>query len=130
MNASTHIRVTPLEGFRIFVTFSDVAHQFAAQIGGGGEYAWCDDVAVDLVKPQFNLIQPGRVRRSEVHLNVLVLGQKCVDAFRFMRRQIVGNDVDFSTFGLMRHDLRKKGNKFFAGVSLGSLADNFARFGI
>jgi hypothetical protein len=65
-----------------------------------------------------------------VHLDVLVLSQKCINAFRFVRREIVGNDVDFSTVGLMRHDLRKKGYKFFARVSLGSLADDLARFGV
>jgi hypothetical protein len=47
----------------------DVAQQLPLQIRDGSEYPSRDDVAVDLAEPQLDLIQPGRVGRSEVQVN-------------------------------------------------------------
>ena len=57
-----------------FVVVPDVAQELPLQIGDGSEYSARDDVAVDLAEPQLDLIQPGRVGRSEAQVN---LGMHC-----------------------------------------------------
>ena len=51
-------------------------------------------IALDLGEPQFDLVEPGRVRWGEVQMNVGVLSQELVDALGLVRREVVGDDVD------------------------------------
>jgi hypothetical protein len=44
----------------------DVAQELSLQVSQGSEYSSCDDVTIDLAEPQLDLIQPGRIGRSEV----------------------------------------------------------------
>ena len=49
----------------------------------------------------------------DVHVGVI--GQKLTHPLRFMSRQIVGNDMDFSIAGLMGKDIAEKADKLLAG---------------
>ena len=51
----------------------DVAAQLPGQIGGGGEDAARDDVALHLGEPQLDLIQPRRIGGREVETDVGML---------------------------------------------------------
>ena len=57
-NSPVHIRVGPLYWFRALVGFSNVAHEFSTQVVGRAKDASGDNVSLDLVKPQFYLIEP------------------------------------------------------------------------
>jgi len=65
-DAVGRIAVDPLHGFGRAVVLADVAHELALEIGHGGEDAAGDDIALDLGEPEFNLVEPGRVRRGVV----------------------------------------------------------------
>src|SRR5262249_57126677 len=56
----------PRPRFGSLDVLADVPHELSAQIGGGGEDATGDDVALDPGEPQFDLVEPGRVSRREV----------------------------------------------------------------
>jgi hypothetical protein len=60
----------PLPGFGAAVVPTDVAHELSLEIGYGGEHTTVDHVPLDLGEPQFDLVQPGRVRRSEVQMSI------------------------------------------------------------
>src|SRR6267143_600634 len=64
------ISIFPLHGSGRFVVLTDVSQELFVQIRNGSEYASGDDVALDLAEPQLNLIQPRRVGRSEVQVNL------------------------------------------------------------
>src|SRR5947209_9388980 len=64
------ISIFPLHGSGRFVVLTDVSQEFFVQIRNGSEYASGDDVALDLAEPQLDLIQPRRVGRSEVQVNL------------------------------------------------------------
>ena len=51
----------PFEGFGSFVVVTDVAQQFATQIGDRGKDASSDQIARDLGEPEFNLVELGGV---------------------------------------------------------------------
>ncbi len=51
---------------------ADVAHDLAGEIGHGGEDAPGDHVALNLRKPQFDLVEPGRVSRRVVEVDPAV----------------------------------------------------------
>src|SRR5258708_3128107 len=57
-DAPTRVRVLPRNGSSGLVVFADVAEQLAGQVGGGGEDAAGNDLALDLVQPELDLIQP------------------------------------------------------------------------
>jgi hypothetical protein len=65
----TRIGVLPLERTSRLGVGPDVAHEFPGQVADGGEDAACDQLALDPRKPNLHLVQPGRIRRSEVQAN-------------------------------------------------------------
>src|SRR5215475_14411762 len=52
--------------------------------------------------------------------------QKVSDTLGFMSRQIVGNDVYFSTSRLVRHDIGKEGHELFASMTSRSPANDLS----
>lgn len=82
----------------------DVAAQLASQIRDGSEDAARDHLALDSGKPEFDLVQPGRIGRREVEMNAGILFQKLTHQGGFVSREIVQDDVDL----LVRSSLRCK----------------------
>jgi hypothetical protein len=64
------IGIFPLHGTGRFVVLTDVPQELPLQIRDGSEYASRNDVALDFAEPQLDLIQPRRVGRSEVQVNL------------------------------------------------------------
>ena len=59
----------PFYGFRSLVVLVDVAYELSLQIRDACEDASCADVAFDLGKPYFDLVEPGRVSRREAEVD-------------------------------------------------------------
>src|ERR1700757_3492921 len=55
-----------------------------------------DNVALDLSKPQFHLIEPGRIRGREMEADSGMLLQKLLHRFGFVGGEIVQHDVNLS----------------------------------
>jgi hypothetical protein len=53
---------------------------FSLEVRHGGEDAAGDHISLDLAEPQFDLVEPGRVGRGEVHMNVGMFGQVQAEA--------------------------------------------------
>jgi len=47
----------------------DVLHELSPQVGHRREHAARNDVALYLGKPEFDLVEPGEIGRSEVQMN-------------------------------------------------------------
>ena len=59
-----------------------------------------------------------------------MMGQKVIDEFGFMGREIISDDVDLASEGLGGHDLGKKVDELGAGMALSGLAKDFSASGI
>ena len=59
-----------------------------------------------------------------------MMGQKVIDEFGFMGREIISDDVDLASEGLRGHHLGKKVDELGAGMALSRLAKDFSASGI
>ena len=48
-----------------------------------------EQIALDFGKPQFHLIQPGRISRREVKVNLGMVGEELLDALGLVGRQMI-----------------------------------------
>src|SRR6202049_1906145 len=99
------IGIFPLHGAGRFVVLTDVSQELSLQIGDGSEYASRDDVALDLAEPQLDLIQPRRVGRSEMQMNLGMRRQEVRDRPTLVSGEVVGDDMDFFAAGLIYHNV-------------------------
>jgi hypothetical protein len=123
-------RVSPLDGRSSLVVVADVAKDFSSEIVDGGKDASGDNLPLDLGEPDFDLVKPRRIGGGKMNANLGMTGQKVVDEFCFMGREIVSDDVDLASEGLGGHDLEKKVDELSAGVALSRLAEDFSASGI
>ena len=124
------VTVDPFNGFGREVVLTDIAHKFAFQIGDRGKDAAGDHVALDLGEPEFHLIQPGRVGRREMELDVRMRVQELAHLRGFVRREVVADDMDFFALGLARADIGEKSDELGAGVPRCGLTHDFAGLGV
>ena len=108
----------------------DVSHQLASQIGHRGEDAAGDDVAFDLGKPEFDLVQPGRIRRRVMQADRWVRRQERADLLRLMGREIVDDDVDRAPARLGVDDRLEERHELVTRVTRHRAADDFPGVGI
>ena len=59
-----------------------------------------------------------------------MLGQKLLDEFGFMGREIINDDMNLASEGLGGHDIGKKVDELGAGMALSGLAKDFSASGI
>ena len=64
------IAIGPLDRLGVAIVVADVAAEFSSEIRDGDEDPAGDDVTLDLGKPEFDLVEPGRVGRREVKADV------------------------------------------------------------
>ena len=122
--------VDPLHRLGRVVVFTDVAHELSLEIGERGKHAACDHVALDLSEPQLDLVEPGRIGRGVMQMQVGMLDEKRIDALGLVRREVVADDMDLFAPGLMSNDVGEEGHELGAGVPRRCLTQNFARLGV
>ena len=125
-DATLGISVGPFEGFGAFVVDFDVASDFTGEVGFGSKDAAGDQIALNFGEPDFDLIEPGRVSRGVMELNVGVGGEELRYGLGFVRREVVGDDVDLLARGLRGDDICEKGNELRTGVALGCFAQDLS----
>jgi hypothetical protein len=123
-------RVSPFDGSSSLVVVPDVTKDFSSEIVDGGKDASGDDLSLNFGEPDFDLVKPGRVGGCKMNADLRMIGQKVVDEFGFMGREIISDDVDLASDGLGRHYTVKKIDKLGAGMALSGLAKDFSTSGI
>ena len=108
----------------------DVLHELSPQVGHRLEHAARNDVALDLGKPEFDLVEPGGIGRGEVQVNLRMSIQEVVDLSRLMGREVVGNHVDLFAARLVDDDVGQERDELRRCVSHGRLAEYLACFGV
>src|SRR6266513_2420925 len=81
-------------------------------------------------EPELKLVEPGRVGRRVVHLHLRMRGQKLLDKFGFMSREVISNDMNLAPPRLTGHDVSEKGDELLTGVPRSRAADDFPCFGV
>jgi hypothetical protein len=123
-------RVSPFDRSGGLIVVTDVAKDFSPEIVEGGKDASGDDLPLDLGEPDFDLIKPGRIGGRKMNAELRMLGQKVVNEFGFMGREIISDNVDLASEGLGGYDLGKKVDELGAGMALSRLAKDFSASGI
>ena len=77
-----------------------------------------NDVALDLRKPQLNLIEPRRIGRREVETDFWILLQRLLHRFGLVGGQIVEHDVDALGPPCLLTSSTKENNKLRTGVPI------------
>ena len=110
----------------MLVVRRDVAANLPSKVGERFEDAASEQVAFDLAKPEFHLVEPGRVGGREMQVDRRMRRQKRVDGLRLVGGQVVNNDMDGPS-GMRRHDIAEELNKRRAGMARHGLTHDLAR---
>src|SRR5437773_6864835 len=124
------ISIFPLHGSGRFVVLTDVSQELFVQIRNGSEYASGDDVALDLAEPQLDLIQPRRVGRSEVQVNLGMHRQEIRDRPALVSREVVGDHMDLFAAGLIDHNVCEERGELGRGVPRSCFAEHLPGLGV
>ena len=125
-DATVSISIGPFEGLGAFVVDLDIASNFAGQVGFGSKDAAGDQIALNFGEPDFDLIEPGRVSRGVMELNIGMSGEELRHGLGLVRRKVVGDDVDLLALGLGGDHICEKGHELRAGVALGCFAQDLS----
>ena len=87
---------------------ADVAHELAGQVFDRGENTAGNDLALDFGEPEFDLVEPGRVGRGEVQVDLRMGLEELRDLLGFVGREIVGDDVDLPARGWLATSSARK----------------------
>ena len=94
MHPVARIGVLPLDGLGALVVLADVEHQLLGQIGGGLEDAAGNHLALELVEPQLDLVQPAGIGWREVQPNIGVVTDKLIDQLGLVSREAESGRVE------------------------------------
>lgn len=108
----------------------NIAHELAFEIRDRGEDPARDHVVFDLGKPELNLVEPGRVRRGKVQLDLRVLGEKRFDAPSLVRREVIRNHMNLLAVRLTGHQVGQECHELGRGMARDRLAQHLTRLGI
>jgi hypothetical protein len=125
-DATVSTPVGPFEGLGAFVVDSDIASDFAGEVGFGSKDAAGDQISLNFGEPDFDLIEPGRVSRRVMELNVGMGGEELSHGLGLVRRKVVSDDVDLLASGLRGDHICEKGNELRTGVALGCFAQDLS----
>ena len=110
-DTTVSISVGPFERLGAFVVGFDIASDFASEVGFGSKDAASDQIALNFGEPDFDLIKPGRVSRCVMELKVGMDGEELRHGLSFVRREVVGDDVDLLALGLCGDHSSEKGHE-------------------
>ena len=125
-NSAIHIPIGPADGPGHFSAGPNIAHQLAAEVGYRGEDATIDHIPLNLGKPDFHLLQLGRVSWGEAECHFRVPFQEVLDGQSFVSRKIVHNDVNLSCPARPANQTREEVNELGAGVASGGASLDLA----
>src|SRR3984893_14788918 len=129
-HSATDVGVLPFDRLGGLVVLVDVVEEFAPEVGGGGEDAAVDEIALDLGEPEFDLVEPGRVGGREVKTHVGVVSQELLDSLGFVGREVVEDDVDLEIARLSGDQRAQEGNELSAGVVRSCLPEHLSGLGV
>ena len=124
------IAVGPLEWPCVFVVVANVLHYFSFEICFRSEDASCDKIPLNLRKPYLDLIKPGTISGSIVHVHIRVFMQEERNAFGLMGGEIVGDNMNLFTLRLGTDQVGEEGHELGAGMSIGGFTHDCATRGI
>ena len=124
------VAIAPADRLGGFVVVANVFPNSAREVLHRCEDATGQQVALDLRKPEFDLIEPRRVRRREMDPDTGMLGEKRADGLRLVRGQVVGDDMDLSLLRLTGDNVAEERDERRAGVAWDRLAQDLAGAGI
>ena len=97
-----HDLLGPLEGMGVLIVGSDEGIDLPAKLAWRGEAGAGQGPARQDGEPNFNLIEPRGVGRSEMKMDVLVAGQPAI-VFGLVGIQVVEDDMNFAV-GMVSDD--------------------------
>jgi len=124
------VAVGPFDRRGVLVVMTDVTHELARQVVDRGEDPASDHIAFDAAEPEFDLIEPRGIGRSEMQVQLGMIGQELRDPPGLMGREVVGDDVDLATLGLQRNNLAQESHKLLGGMVGSGLTQDLAAFGV
>src|SRR5207249_1430415 len=125
-NPMRGIAIAPANRLRCLVVVSDVRANAAREIGYRREDASSQQVALDLRKPQLDLVEPRRIGRAEVQPDLRMVDEEGANGLCLVGRQVVEEYVDRLRARRTRHDLAQKVDEGGAGMTRYRLADDLA----
>ena len=93
--AREHNLLGPLERLGVMIVGGDKSVDLVANLARRGKTGAGQGLVGEDRKPDLNLVEPGRMGRDEVKMDVLVTGEPAV-VFRLVGVQIVENDVQLA----------------------------------
>src|SRR3954447_2507183 len=99
-NTVRWVSISPTDRLRCIVVASNVAKNFASQISDRRKDSATEDVPFNFGEPEFDLVQPGRIRRGEMQVHAGMGGEERPHLLGLMGRQVVEDDVDLASAGL------------------------------
>ena len=84
---------------------ADIASQLACEVRDRRKDAAGDDFSFNARKPEFDLVEPGRVSGREVQMYVGVIGNEILHQLRFVGREVIQNDVDLFSWRAAANDV-------------------------
>src|SRR5260370_27767956 len=113
----SNVFVDPTDRGCSFVVVANVAHELARKILYGSEDTSINNVALNLGKPNFDLVEPAGVGRGVVDSKRRVGLDEFTNSVGLVRTQVISNDVDLATWRLACHNLCKEIDELYAGVA-------------
>src|SRR5260221_10441225 len=113
----SNVFVDPTDRGCSFVVVTNVAHELARKILYGSEDTSRNNVALNLGKPNFDLVEPAGVGRGVVDSKSRVGLEEFTNSVGLVRTQVISNDVDLATWRLACHNLCKAIDELYAGVA-------------
>src|ERR1700736_1488247 len=120
------VAIGPLDRLGSAIVVTGVAFKFAGQVRDRGEDSAGNDIALDLGKPVFYLVEPGGIGRSVVEMHFGVSREELLNPLGLVGREVVGNEMNLLAARLISNQVGEEGHKLLAGVTRGGFAHHLA----